>query len=75
MVSIVLQCLKILTILKIYHSILCLTEWECIIKKISSLNNLTPRIENKEKLKQEVLNNAGDIYNELYYIYKNKYNK
>ena len=22
-----------------------------------------------------MLNNAGDIYNELYYIYKNKYNK
>ena len=44
-------------------------------KKFTSLNNLTPRTENKEKLKQEVLNNAGDIYNELYYIYKNKYNK
>ena len=44
-------------------------------KKCTSLNNLTPRTENKEELKQEVLNNAGDIYNELYYIYKNKYNK
>ena len=44
-------------------------------KKFTSLNNLTPRTENKEKLKQEVLNNAGDIYNELHYIYKNKYNK
>ena len=44
-------------------------------KKFTSLNNLTPRTENKEKLKQQVLNNAGDIYNELYYIYKNKYNK
>ena len=30
-------------------------------KKFTSLNNLTPRTENKEKLKQEVLNNAGDI--------------
>ena len=44
-------------------------------KKFTSLNNLTPRTENKEKLKQEVLINAGNIYNELYYIYKNKYNK
>ena len=44
-------------------------------KNFTSLNNLTPRTENKEKLKQQVLNNAGDIYNELYYIYKNKYNK
>ena len=44
-------------------------------KKFATLNNLTPQTENKEELKQEVLNNAGDIYNELYYIYKNKYNK
>ena len=28
-----------------------------------------------KKQRQEVLTNAGDIYNELYYIYKNKYNK
>ena len=44
-------------------------------KKFISLSNLTPRTKNKEKLKQEVLNKAGDIYNKLYYIYKNKYNK
>ena len=43
-------------------------------KKFSSLNNLTPRTENNEKLKQEVLINAGNIYYELYHIYKNKYN-
>ena len=44
-------------------------------KKFTSLNNLVPRTENNKKLKQEVLTNASDIYNELYYIYKNKYNK
>ena len=44
-------------------------------EKITSLNNLAPRTENNKKLKQEVLINAGDIYNELYYIYLNKYNK
>ena len=44
-------------------------------KKFTGLNDLTQRTENKEELKQEVLSNAGDIYNELYYIYKNKYNK
>ena len=44
-------------------------------KKFTSLNNLVPRTENNKKLKQEVLTNAGNIYNELYYIYKNKYNK
>ena len=44
-------------------------------KKLTSLNNLVPRTENNKKLKQEVLTNAGDIYNEFYYISKNKYNK
>ena len=44
-------------------------------KKFTSLNNLVPRTENNKELKQEVLINAGDIYNELYYIYQNKYNK
>ena len=44
-------------------------------KKFTNLNNLTPWTENKEKIKQEVLNNFGDIYNKLYYIYKNKYNE
>ena len=43
-------------------------------KKFISLNNLVPRTENNKELKQEVLINAGDIYNELYYIYKNKCN-
>ena len=43
-------------------------------KKFTSLNNLVPRTENNKELKQEVLINAGDIYNELYYIFKNKYN-
>ena len=44
-------------------------------KKFTSLNNLVPRTENNKELKQEVLINAGDIYNELYYIYQYKYNK
>ena len=44
-------------------------------KKFTSLKNLFPRTKNNKELKQEVLINAGDIYNELYYIYKNKYNK
>ena len=44
-------------------------------KKFISLKNLTPQTESNKKLKQEVLINAGDIYNALYDIYKNKYNK
>ena len=43
--------------------------------KFISLKNLTRRTENNKELKQEVLINAGDIYNKLYYIYQNKYNK
>ena len=75
MVSIVLLCLKISTILKDLSLDSMFNRMNMYHKKFTSLNNLTPRTENKEKLKQEVLNNAGDIYNELYYIYKNKYNK
>ena len=44
-------------------------------KKFTSLKNLFPRTENDKKSKQEVLINAGGLYNSLHYIYKNKYNK
>ena len=44
-------------------------------KKFTSLKNLVLRTEKNKELKQEVLINAGDIYNKLYYIYQNKYNK
>ena len=69
-----MQSLEILTILKSYHSILFNLMREHH-KKFTSLNNLVPRTENNEKLKQEVLINAGDIYNELHCSYKNKYSK
>ena len=44
-------------------------------KKLNSLNKLKPQKENNKKRKQEVLTNVGDIYNELYDIYKSKYSK
>ena len=44
-------------------------------KKFTSLKNLVPRKENNKELKHEVLINADDIYNKLYYFYQNKYNK
>ena len=44
-------------------------------EKFNSLNNLKPQTKDNEKLKQEVLTNVGDIYNELYGIYKSKYKK
>ena len=44
-------------------------------KKFNSLNELKPQKENNEKRKQEVLTNVGDIYNELYDVYKSKYSQ
>ena len=44
-------------------------------KKFNSLNNPKPQTKDNEKLKQEVLTNVVDIYNELYDIYEGKYNK
>ena len=44
-------------------------------KKFNSLNKLKPQKENNEKQKQEVLTNVGNIYNELYDIYKSRYSK
>ena len=44
-------------------------------KKFNNLNKLKTRTKDNEKRKQEVLTNVGDIYNELYDIYKSKYNK
>ena len=44
-------------------------------KQFNSLNKLKTRAKDNEKRKQEVLTNVGDIYNELYDIYKSKYNK
>ena len=44
-------------------------------KKFNSLNKLKTRTKDNEKRKEEVLNNAGDIYNKLFDIYVRKYNK
>ena len=44
-------------------------------KKFTSLKNVAPRTKSNKNLKNKVLNNAGDLYNDLYYIYKNKYNE
>ena len=44
-------------------------------KKFNSLNTLKSQKENNKKPKQELLTNVGNIYNELYGIYKYKYKK
>ena len=37
-------------------------------KKFTNLKNVTPRIETNKKLKEKVLDDAGDLFNDLYYI-------
>ena len=44
-------------------------------KKFTSLENVAPWTEANKNLKEKVLEDAGDLYNDLYYIYKNKYKK
>ena len=44
-------------------------------QKCNKLGDLKTRTKSNKKRKQEVLANVSNICNELYYIYKNKYNK
>ena len=44
-------------------------------KKFNKLNNLKPRTKDNKNKRLEVLIHVSDIYNELYYIFKSKYNK
>ena len=36
---------------------------------------INPQTKEKEDLKEKVKGNARDLFNELYYVYQNKYNK
>ena len=44
-------------------------------EKFPDLKNVIPRLEANKTLKEKVLNDAWNLFNELYYIYKDKYNK
>ena len=44
-------------------------------RDISDLKGVSPRKKEKKELKNKVLPNVKKHYNELYYIYKKKYNK
>ena len=44
-------------------------------KKFTKLKNVSPQTKTNENLKEKVLDNVGDLFNELYYIYKDKYNE
>ena len=43
--------------------------------EVVGLKNVASRKEEKKELKNKVLSNAENLYKELYYIYKDKYNK
>ena len=46
-----------------------------IFKKKLKLKTVNPQTYENKELKQKVLDNVRDLFNELYYIYKDKYNK
>ena len=61
--------------LKKYHLTLCIkTEW-FKKKKFNKLKAVNPQTDENKVLKPKVLDNVGDLFNELYYIYKDKHNE
>ena len=44
-------------------------------KKFTDLKNVTPRIGPDKNLEEKVLDDAVDLFIDLYYIYKDKYNE
>ena len=44
-------------------------------KRFNKFKAVNPETDENIALKQKVLDNVGDLFNDLYYIYKDKYNK
>ena len=44
-------------------------------KRFNKLKAVDPQTDENKVLKPKVLDNVGDLFNELYYIYKDKYNE
>ena len=44
-------------------------------KKFTRIKTVAPRTKDKKILKNKVLSNVRNLYNDSYYIYKYKYNK
>ena len=61
--------------LKNCHTILCTKKLNKFNDEIIGLKNIVSRKKEKKEIKNKVLSSAGNLYNKLYYIYKNKYNK
>ena len=46
-----------------------------LVKKCTDLKNVTPRSKDNKNLKEKVVNDVGNLSNELCYIDKDKYSK
>ena len=44
-------------------------------KRFNKLKTVDPQTNENKVLKTKVLDNVGDLFNELYYVYKDKYNE
>ena len=46
-----------------------------IKKRFNKLKTVVPQTNENKVLNPKVLDNVGDLFNELYYVYKDKYNE
>ena len=60
-------------ILKNCHLILCIKKRNNFHKRFTGFKKVSPQTKNNEDLKTKGLDNAGDLFNDLYYIYKERY--
>ena len=60
-------------VLKKFHLILCITSCRIFVRNLLGLKMLVHKQKNNEGLKAKVLDQAGDIFNKLQYIYKERY--
>ena len=44
-------------------------------KRFNKFKTLNPQTDKNKNLEKKVLDKIGDLFNELYYLYKDKYNK
>ena len=53
----------------------CTKNWTIFKKRFNKLKAVDPQADENKVLKPKVLDNVGDLFNDLYYIYKDKYNE
>ena len=72
--DIALQNIRILVLLRNFHFTLYVKNWMGFINNLSSLYMLMEK-QKKGRSKRNIQKQCWDIFNELYYIYKEKYNE